>query len=150
MISVKKNRRCATAGVASRVAPWMDSAKRALWYMLPLLKRQASPNKNMLVSQDKPSSSATALSLYVWSMRDKGKEPTVRWRILDKGKAYQPGSNGCALCLTEKYRILMADRTTSLNKRSELVAKCRHSAKFKLEAVTWSWFLFLLSLLPVY
>ena len=78
----------------------------------------------------------TALSQYVWSMRDKGKEPTVRWRILDKGKAYQPGSNGCALCLTEKYRILMADRTTSLNKRSELVAKCRHSAKFKLEAVT--------------
>ena len=38
----------------------------------------------------------------------------------------------CQLCLAEKLAILWADPDTTLNKRSELVAKCRHRNKFKL------------------
>ena len=38
----------------------------------------------------------------------------------------------CQLCLAEKLAILWADPDTTLNKRSELVAKCRHRNKYKL------------------
>ena len=38
----------------------------------------------------------------------------------------------CHLCLSEKLAILLAKPDTLLNKRSELVAKCRHRNKFKL------------------
>ena len=83
-----------------------------------------------------PTSEGTGLSQHVWGLRDKGKVPQVTWKILDKSTAYQPGTNKCSICLTEKFRILFADPATSLNRRSELVAKCRHSSQWKLEAVT--------------
>ena len=83
-----------------------------------------------------PNNEGTGLSQHVWNLRDKGQQPKVTWRILDKCTPYKPGSNSCNLCLTEKYRILKADPKVSLNKRSELVSKCRHSNKWKLEAVT--------------
>ena len=35
-------------------------------------------------------------------------------------------------CLDEKLEIAWADKTRSLNKRSELVSKCRHENKFYL------------------
>ena len=36
------------------------------------------------------------------------------------------------LCITEKLHILKADKSYLLNKRSELISKCRHENKFHL------------------
>ena len=36
----------------------------------------------------------------------------------------------CNLCLAEKLCILTADKSVLLNKRSELITKCRHENKF--------------------
>ncbi|PIK34222.1 hypothetical protein BSL78_28957 [Apostichopus japonicus] len=45
-------------------------------------------------------------------------------------KAYSNESKRCNLCLTEKLIIINTDKRTLLNKRPELISKCRHENKF--------------------
>ena len=72
----------------------------------------------------------TELSKYIWGLKRDGKTFRVRWDVLRRAPAYSCLSKRCDLCLTEKLMILSADRSTLLNKRSELVSKCRHQNKF--------------------
>ena len=78
-------------------------------------------------------SKATELSKYIWACKDSGLNPTISSKIICKAKPYHHGSRQCNLCLAEKYYILTANRSTTLNKRTELVNKCRHKNKYKLE-----------------
>ena len=78
---------------------------------------------------------ATELSNAFWNAKDSGHEPIIKWSIADPATAYQPGSQSCNLCLTEKLTILLADKRTALNKRSKLTGKCRHKNKCKLKNV---------------
>ena len=77
----------------------------------------------------------TTLAHYVWTMKEKGKEPNVTWEIVKKCNKYRCGSKKCDLCLTEKLEILKGRKNGErmLNKRSELMNKCRHKRKFILE-----------------
>ena len=79
---------------------------------------------------------STTLSQYVWQLKDSRKEFSLKWEIVKKCQSYQCGGKVCDLCTTEKLYILRSDPESSLNKRSELVSKCRHRRKYKLEAVT--------------
>ena len=81
---------------------------------------------------DKKYKNATELSKYIWDLKEKDTEYELKWKILDKASPYQNGSKRCSLCLMEKFYIINADNNTSLNKRSELVSKCRHENKFYL------------------
>ena len=74
----------------------------------------------------------TELSKYIWSLKREGKNFRVDWDILKRAPAYSCLSKRCELCLTEKLMILSADRSTLLNKRTEIVSKCRHQNKFYL------------------
>ena len=40
---------------------------------------------------------------------------------------------GCDLCLTKKYIIARANKNNLLNKRFELISKCRHRNKYILK-----------------
>ena len=75
---------------------------------------------------------ATELSKHIWDLKAKGSEFAIHWSILRRAPAYAGASQRCALCLTEKMCIATADRRSTLNKRSELVSKCRHRNKFSL------------------
>ena len=81
-------------------------------------------------------SSGTGLSQHAWELKNNSVPHTIKWKVLEKVDSYKPGSGQCNLCLAEKYHILKADPMETLNKKSELVAKCRHAHKFTLEAVT--------------
>ena len=62
---------------------------------------------------------------------------TLKWEIIDKAPSYTKGQRYCNLCLTEKLWLLKASSNPAyLNKRSELALRCRHKAKFRLDAVT--------------
>ena len=75
---------------------------------------------------------STELSKHFWEMKRKGiKKPIMHWSVIDHAKPYQNGSKRCNLCLTEKYHILTSP-VNLINKRSELVSKCRHENKFHL------------------
>ena len=75
----------------------------------------------------------TSLSSYVWSLKKKSEDPTVKWEIIKQCSPYVCGSRRCDTCLTEKLCILNSDRLQCINKNNELMQKCRHSNKFKLK-----------------
>ena len=74
----------------------------------------------------------TDLSRLVWRLKDEGHIPVIKWSIVCYAKPYSSCAMHCQLCLVEKLAILWADPNTMLNKRSGLVAKCRHRNKYKL------------------
>ena len=49
-----------------------------------------------------------------------------------KATEYQNTTGRCNLCVAEKLAIIRADKKTSLNKRFELVSKCRHENRYYL------------------
>ena len=55
---------------------------------------------------------------------------TINWSILATAPAYSNKSKWCHLCLTEKLYLVRAKKQSLLNKRTELISKCRHENKF--------------------
>ena len=68
--------------------------------------------------RDRP---GTRLSAHVWELKDKGHTYTITWQILARASSYNPSSGMCRLCLKEKFFIMFAPATASLNK-SKLVS----------------------------
>ena len=84
--------------------------------------------------KDRKKRNDTQLSNHIWNLKEKGikmEDIVIEWKIIDHAAPYVNGSRKCNLCLTEKYHIITStDRL--LNKRSELVSKCRHENKYYL------------------
>ena len=74
----------------------------------------------------------TELSKHVWMLKDSNKSYKVVWCIVARAPPYKSGSGRCALCLTEKSVIVRANPKGLLNKRTELISKCRHRNKYLL------------------
>ena len=74
----------------------------------------------------------TTLAQHVWKMKEKKESVNVKWSIVKKCKKYKSGSKMCDVCLSEKLEILKGRKKGEkmLNKRSELMNKCRHKRKF--------------------
>ena len=76
--------------------------------------------------------SASNLAVYMWKEKEMGGETSkIKWSIIDRAPAYRNGSQQCRLCLTEKYHIIFQP-FQKINKRNEIVSKCRHENKFLL------------------
>ena len=75
---------------------------------------------------------STELSKYIWKQRDKGQSTVISWSVMSHAHAYSNATTRCNLCLAEKLHIISADKTSLLNKRSELISKCRHRNRFYL------------------
>lgn len=58
------------------------------------------------------------------------KQHNIMWSIICKANAYNNRSKRCNLCLTEKLCIVKSKNNNLLNKRDELISKCRHENKF--------------------
>ena len=74
------------------------------------------------------------LAKHVWDLkRKRNVTPTLKWYILKSVAPYSNITKKCRLCLQEKFEILSYPNPDELlNKRSELVSKCRHMNKFLL------------------
>ena len=75
----------------------------------------------------------TELSKKIWELKEKNVPYKLSWKILKHGHPYRGGMRTCDLCLTEKVLILTSKDEHLLNKRSEILNKCRHTNKFMLE-----------------
>ena len=84
--------------------------------------------------KDRHYTNETSLSKYMWEMKDKyNVVPNLKWSIVKTVPGYSNITKKCMLCLHEKYEILNYPKQEELlNKRSELVSKCRHLNKFLL------------------
>ena len=76
---------------------------------------------------------STSLSKHVWALKDEHVGYNIQWSVLRKAKDYQ-NTKKCNLCLAEQLEIIMANKERSLNRRSELISKCRHETKFYLSS----------------
>ena len=78
------------------------------------------------------STNHTQLSNHFWELKRSGVNPILEWKIIDHAPSYKNGSKSCDLCLTEKLHIITSQKEL-VNKRSELISKCRHVNKFILK-----------------
>ena len=56
----------------------------------------------------------------------------VTWAVRNQFSAYNPQSKRCFLCLNEKLELLEDKENNLLNKKSEVISKCRHQNKYVL------------------
>ena len=91
-------------------------------------------NSHKLSFNNKKYKNSTALSTHVWELKETHDVvPILKWSIVKHARSYSINARSCALCLQEKYEILNYPiKCSLLNKRSELIAKCRHTNKFLL------------------
>lgn len=76
---------------------------------------------------------STTLSMHVWELKKNMITPNLKWSIVKQMKPYNNITKTCHLCLYEKLVIMTYPvQNELLNKRSELIAKCRHENKFLL------------------
>lgn len=76
---------------------------------------------------------STELSKYIWKLKDNNVHYNIKWSIIDRALSYSTKTKRCNLCSTEKLHIIYSDKQSILNKRTELLSKCRHSNKFLIE-----------------
>ena len=78
---------------------------------------------------------SSELSKFIWSLQDKGVDYSIKWSIAAHAHPYRRGTRRCDLCITEKTLIARSRHRGILNKRSEIVSKCRHGNKHTLNAI---------------
>ena len=98
----------------------------------PFKKRYYEHNTAMKYPHSKL---ATALSNYVWKLKNLGRQFTLKWSIKNKAPIFKSGSRKCQLCLKEKTAIALASPEQLLNSRTELLNKCIHLTNFELRKV---------------
>ncbi len=69
---------------------------------------------------------STALSNYIWKLKDNNIDYKINWEILARTKSKYNIRNGCKLCNIEKLEIAKLNNSEALNKRHELQSGCVH------------------------
>ena len=78
---------------------------------------------------------STELAKYIWQLKRDKISFSVKWTIITKVYG-SPNPLMCKLCLTEKLWIInFINDENMLNKKSELISKCRHLNKHLLRNV---------------
>jgi hypothetical protein len=83
-------------------------------------------NKHSSSFRNRSEENSTTLSSHIWRLKDSKTKFELSWKIIDRGKKFNPSNRKCNLCLKEKYHIIFQPSGASLNKRSELFSTCRH------------------------
>ena len=83
---------------------------------------------------NRSSANDTTFSKYIWEIKEtSNSSPTLVWSIAKKVPSYSNIPKRCLLFLHEKLEIINYPRPDQLlNKRSELISRCRHANKFLL------------------
>ena len=71
-------------------------------------------------------SDKTSLSTHTWKIKSRGSSYTIKWKIIDKGRPFNPTTKTCSLCIKEKFYIIYKPSIATINKRNEIGAHCRH------------------------
>ena len=69
---------------------------------------------------------ATCLSKYVWYLKRKEINFTIKWSVASVASPYSRETGRCQLCTMEKTLIALQDRDRGLNRRGEVMTRCWH------------------------
>ena len=87
-------------------------------------------NNHISSFRHRSKAASTELSKHVWKLKNSNRPYNITWNVIKHATPFRSGAKACGLCLAEKLQIMQAKPGPLLNKRSELVSKCRHKAKF--------------------
>ena len=59
----------------------------------------------------------TTLSMHIWNLKSQGEDYNTSWKIIDRGKPFNPSTKSCQVCLKEKYQIMFNPEGATLNDR---------------------------------
>ena len=107
-----------------------DTTKNYIGWTEGTLKQRFTQHKHSFCH--KSYMNGTELSKYIWHLRDSIKDFNVKWTIICRARPYSNITKRCDLCTTEKLMIINSKPDKLLNKRSELISKCRLENKFYL------------------
>ena len=93
---------------------------------------KARYNNHMKSFRNKAYINETELFKHIWMLKTNTIEHQIKWSIAARAPPYKAGSSRCTLCLTEKVAILRSNPRGLLNRRTELLSKCRHRNKYLL------------------
>ena len=108
-----------------------ESSKEYLGLTSTSFKTRYTAHKSSFTHANKAHS--TSLSTYIWQLKTRNIPFTSKWSIAGTAPSFNRKVRSCHLCLLEKTQISLADPEKSLNKRNEIIAKCRHRDKFLLK-----------------
>ena len=74
----------------------------------------------------------TQLSNELWKIKAAKEEPVLVWKMLGQYQPYNVNTKRCLLCLNEKVQIAIYRGNNMMNKRTEIISKCRHRNKYVL------------------
>ena len=84
----------------------------------------------------------TELSNEIWKLKEQNKNADISWETLEIHQSHNTSTKPCMLCLNKKLAIALHAREAlllifglegnMLNKRTEIISKCRDSVKYNL------------------
>ena len=96
-------------------------------------RQKESSKANIITIGHRSYASETTLSIYVWEIKDTCNEMPLKLSVVKPVPGYSNISTRCLLCLHEKFEITnYTNQEELLNKRFELISKCRHAEKYLL------------------
>ena len=95
--------------------------------------KQRFTNHNQSFRHQKCSNS-TELSKLIWKLKNSKTNYNITRKVLQSSIPYKIGGSKWDLCLSKKLHIIKASYPI-INKRTELISKCRHKNKFSLRTV---------------
>ena len=116
----------------AKVTPKNDTNKSNTYIGLTELAFKKRFSSHMNSIRHRKYENSTELSKHIWSLKDRNQEYDITWSITNHATPYSNETKRCNLCLTEKLCIMKANKSSLLNKRSELISKCRHENKYYL------------------
>ena len=75
------------------------------------------------------------LSKEVWKIKRAGADFQIKWSKEAIHQSYRPETKRCRLCDNEKLVIALYEGNNLLNKRNEIISRCRHRLKYKLKSL---------------
>ena len=117
---------CLVSNVVYKATVATTPGKRKVYIGMTEHSFKTRYNNHKLSFKHRKHSHDTVLSKYIWDLKDDNTDFSIKWSIIRRASSYRGNPSRCNLCLMEKLCLLSADRSTLLNKRSELVTKCRH------------------------
>ena len=95
----------------------------------PSWKLRWGNHKQNFKTDTKSNRTATCLAKHIWKLKDSNINYSLKFKQLAQAPAYNPVTDTCRLCLTEKYFIMFHPEGANINSRTEFFSACRHKSK---------------------
>ena len=120
--------KCLTSSLVykAKIKSTEENARQKTYYGLSKTKFKTRYANHKKTFNNPVYKTDTELSNEFWNIKNNNFSANITWEIYGKYQSYNLNTKRCALCLNEKLAIALHKDGILLNKRSEIISKCRH------------------------